>query len=181
MQDLRDKLLKAGLVDKTQARQAKTEKRRKKKKKKQRKKGGGQDPTLDDQRERYSQRIEEQAALARDRQQKLNEQKAQQEQVHRIRDLIKSGAEKKVQGNDRDFYFVGRDRRIRKLTTSHQVADLLDSGALAIVEREDDPARDYAVVSADAAGRIEALDAARILFWNKPGGGADDLPSHGAS
>ncbi len=177
MQDLRDKLLNAGLVDKKQARKAKTEKRRKKKKKK---KKGHEAPQLDDQRQRYEQRMEEQATQTRDLQQKLNEQQAERELLHRIRDLIKSGAEKKVRGNDRAVHFVGRDRRIRKLTTSHEVADLLGSGALAVVEREDDPARDYAVVNAEAAERIEALDATRVLFWNKPGGGDGDLPSHGA-
>ncbi len=179
MQDMRDKLLKAGLVDKKQARKAKTEKRRKKKK---RKKKGHEPQTadLDAQRERYQEKQQQQADMARQRQQELNQQKAEKEAQDRVRNLIKSGAEERVLGNDRSFHFVGRDRRIRKLTTKHAIAERLDSGALAIVECDDDPARDYRVVSADAAERLEELCPDRILFWNKPGTGGD-LPSHGAS
>lgn len=182
MQDLRDKLLNAGLVDKKQAREAKTEERRKKKKKKKRKKKDrGQGPgELDAQQQRYQEKMDQQAAGARELQQKLNEDKARQEALDRIRNLIRSGAEERILGNDRSFCFVGPDRRIRKLTTTAEIAEGLTSGALAIVECDDDPARDYRVVRRDTAERLAELDEARILFWNRPGVDGD-LPSHGAS
>ena len=181
MQDLRDKLLKAGLVDKKQARKARTDERRKKKKNKKGKKGREEPGELDAQRQRYDQKIEQQAARARDLQQQINAERAQQERLDQIRNLIRTSAEEQILGNDQSFYFVGRDRRIRKLTTKFVIAELLTSGALAIVECDDDPARDYKVVRAAGAERLEELDAARILFWNKPGGGGGDLPSNGAS
>ena len=181
MQDLRDKLLKAGLVDKKQARKVRTEERRKKKKKK-KKKGPEQGPgELDAQRQRYEQKMEQQAAGVRDLQHKLNEEKVEKERLDQIRNLIKTSAEEQILGNDQTFHFVGRDRRIHKLTTKSAIAELLTSGALAIVECDDDPARDYKVVRAAAAERLEELDAERILFWNKPGSGEGDLPPHGAS
>ena len=180
MQDLREKLLKAGLVDKQQARKAKTEKRRKKKEKKNAQKGGAPSE-LEVQKERYQQKLGQQAARARDLQQRLNEEQAQHEARERIRNLILTGALKKILGDDSRFHFVGRDRRIRRLTTTEEIAEGLTSGALAIVAFEDDAARDYRVVGVETARRLEELDPSVILFWNKPGSCPGDLPTHGAS
>ena len=84
-------------------------------------------------------------------------------------------------GNDRTHYFVGRDRRIRRLVTTHELATRLADGWLAIVELQGDPARDFALVDDRTATRLEELGAADwILFWNKPGVDSGDLPTYGA-
>jgi uncharacterized protein YaiL (DUF2058 family) len=170
MQDLRDKLRKAGLVDKTQAREARTQARRERRR-------GAHDL---DEPQRPSERH---AALARrtsELQQQLNREREERERLARLRDLIRAHAVLRPDAGDRPFYFVGQDRRVRRLTTSHELAAQLTRGQLAIVEVDDDPRHDYALVDAATAARLEELDRARILFWCKPAAGDGDLPAYGS-
>lgn len=176
MQDLRDKLLNAGLVSKKQARKSKTDKRRKKKQKG-RKRAAAE---LDEQQQRYQQKMEQQAAEARQRQEQINLQRAARERLHQIRDLIRGNALRRFLGDAQSFHFVGPDRRIRKLSTTHEIAQRIVAGSLAVVHCDDDPRRDYTLIEATAAQQLEQLDPGRILFWNKPGSDSGDLPSHGA-
>jgi uncharacterized protein YaiL (DUF2058 family) len=195
MQDLRDKLLKAGLVDKKQARKARTDSRRDHKKK------GGKRTEVQrqhqqDQQQRFEAKLADQRSRARERQDELNREQAEREQESRIRDFIRahslrfkvkpSSPKKQEQGQtDRPFYFMGRDRKIRRLYPGYELAHQLGLGRVAIVEvkpdLEHDQGRDFALMDAAAALRLEELDAGRILFWNKttdepPG----DLPTYGS-
>lgn len=176
MQDLRDKLLKAGLVDKKQARESKTEKRRQ-----QRQSGSerGQE-ALEAQRERHQQRVDEQARRARLAQEEQNRKEQARQDLARVRTIIRSHAVTRFLGDDRPFHFLGPDRRIRRCHLRFEVFDQLLMGQLAIVSVDDDPRRDYALVDIEAARRLEALAPDRLLFWNKPGEGQDDLPPRGS-
>lgn len=178
MQDLREKLKQAGIVSKTQAREARTETRKKKK----RKGGAGkaQEDSLKEQEARYAAKQEAEKARARERQEALNTERAQREALARVRDLLRRHAVLKLTGNDRPFYFVGRDGRVRRLMISFELATRLRAGKVAVVEVDDDPLRDYAVVETTAASRLEESDRERILFWNKPPPTEDDLPPYGA-
>jgi len=195
MQDLRDKLVKAGLAKKKEAREARTESRRQRKKK-----GGAQadaERELEQQR-RFEEKQARQTEASQLRQEQLNRERAEKERESQIQDLIRAHAVVRFLGRDRPFYFLGPQRRIGgerhicRFQTSFELAAQLSAGRLAIVELRDDPARilsapparptelQFALVDAETAGRLEQLDAAdRILFWNRPGS-EGDLPTHGA-
>jgi uncharacterized protein len=181
VQDLKDKLLRAGLVGKKEVREAKVEARRKKKQK-----GGAKaesDAETEAERERrakFEKRLEEQAVRAKEVQEHLDAARREGEARGRVRNLIRSHALRKTRGDERPFYFVGRDRRIQRLGTTHEIGDALITGALAIVEVDDDPARDFAIVDRATAERLEALDASRLLFWNKPGASEGELSAQGS-
>jgi hypothetical protein len=175
MQDLRDKLLKAGLASKKEARKAKTAKR------KERKKRGGAKAEAREQQEKKEQFERERVEKARadkERQEATNRERAEKERDNRLLNLIRSHALLKIRGKDRPFYFIGRDRRIRRLVVSHALASKLSDGALAIVELPGDPDRDFAVVDAATAQRLEGLEASDwILFWNRD---QTELPVYGS-
>ena len=179
MQDLRKKLLEAGLVSKAQARKAGTEKRKAKRRK-------GKSAIKEAQQQekarkaRYEEKQAEKARRAREKQALLNRRREEREHLERVRNITRSHALIRVAGRDRVFYFLGPDRKIRKLYTTFEVADGLGTGRLAVVLADDDPARDYAVVDADAARKLEELAPDRLLFWNKPGAGRGDLPAYGS-
>jgi len=164
MQNLRDKLLKAGLVDKKQARKSKTEKRRARKEK------GGAKATaeqLRDQQARYQEKLAQQKAAARELQQQLNKEQEDQARQGRIRDLIRTHRVKKPK-EETPFFFAGADKKILKVFISLEVANSLESGQMAIVAGSDDPRRDWAVISHKGASKLEQLAPERILFWNQP-------------
>lgn len=179
MQDLRDKLVKAGLASKQKAREARTENRRKRKKQ-----GGARadEQHQEEQQQRFERKHAEKADVAKQAQEEINRQRLLQERQNRIQNLIQHRALRKVRGNDRPFYFVDRDRRIHRFYTTFEVAASLEGGQLAIVRLDGDPRQDFAVVEEAVASRLEELDATEwILFWNKPEAGEGDLPAYGAS
>lgn len=177
MQDLRNKLLKAGLVDKKQARKSKTDQRRARKKK------GARVVKQEQQQrqEQYQQKKEQQAVEARARQQELNQARAAEELEHQVNDLIQANTVQRWGGKGRPFYFIGQRRRVLRITPSFEVADQLVRGQLAIVTQAEQDGRDFCIIAASAAQRVEQLAPGRLLFWNKPGQGQGDLPSYGAA
>lgn len=177
MQDLRDKLKKAGLISKKQAREAKTEIRRAQKAQGNREAASHAEK---EKKEKYESKLAEQAVKAREVQAELNQEQKQKEARNRIRNLIQSHTRQKILGEDRPFYFMGRDRFIRRLMTTYEIASQLALGHMAIVEIDYDPIRDFALIDAATAGRVEELDKSLILFWNKPDQPNEDLPFYGS-
>lgn len=181
MQDLRDKLVKAGLASKKQAREARAESRKKRKAK-----GGARQDARQDERkvEQFKARQTEQTARVQQRQEELNRGLAAKEAVNRIRNVIRTNAlaYQPAKNQDRPFYFMGNDRRIRKLMVSFELAHQLSEGEVAITEADFDPNRDFVLVEASTARRLEELERpGYILFWNKPGeSGESDLPTYGS-
>lgn len=169
MQDLRDKLLKAGVVDKQRARIAKQEVRREHKglSADRGTKRNALQKQLAEQQERYEAKLATDAEHARTVQAALNRERAAQEELARIRQFIRKHARARMNGEDRPFYVLGRDRRIRKCMISFEHAHHLSQGDLVIVEVDDDPARDYAFIDAPSAYRLESFARDRILFWSK--------------
>lgn len=181
MQDLRDKLLRAGLVDKRKARKAKTEARRKKKR------AGGEKVARAEQehrREQFGEKKRAEAERVRALQAEINEQRARQQRAEQLRHIIERNRLVKTGGDDQSFYFAGPDRHIRRLRTTFAVAQRLRDGQLAAVWAPYDAQRDFRLVDSATARRIEKLDAGYLLFWNEPGGdrqAGDDLPTYGAT
>lgn len=176
MQDLRDKLLKAGLVDKKQARTVKTDKRKARKRKG---KHRLDQAVQQEQSERHKQRQQELARAAREEQDRRNAQAKLRDKQEQIRNIIRRAALAKIHGEGRPFYFVGLDKRIRRLYPLPEIAEQLGSGKLAIVSLDEPGGPDYAVVDLACVRRLEALAPEVILFWNKPGQ-QGDLPTYGS-
>lgn len=180
MQDLRDKLLRAGLVDKQQARQSKTDKRRKKKRR-----GGARAEQQQEQarRQQFESRKAEQAERSRALQDELNRQRAEAERQHQIRDLIRAHtlAPDRRRQPERPFYFVGRDRRIRRLHVGYELASKLSVGAAAVVETDRDAGgADHAIVDRACAERLAQLGPELLLFWHRDGDDDAVLPTFGS-
>jgi uncharacterized protein YaiL (DUF2058 family) len=129
--NLRNQLLKAGLVDKKQKVQADTQDRREKKQK-------GADQLAAEQEAKQRAFAEQQAAEAEA--QRLAEaqrqaERAQAELSNRVRNICDRWAVRPSRPGQRRFYFVQRSGRIAYLLVSDAVLDQLLVGALAIVER----------------------------------------------
>ena len=131
MQNLRDKLLKAGLVDKKQKVQVDTQDRREKKQR-------GADQLAAEEAEKQRLFAEKQAAEAEARRQadlaKVAE-RASHEAANRVRNICDRWAVRLTKPGQRRFYFVQRSGRVGYLWLPEVICDQLCLGALAIVER----------------------------------------------
>lgn len=131
MQNLRDKLLKAGLVDKKQKQQVDTQDRRDKKQK-------GVDKQAEEEAERQRLFAERQAAEAEEqrlREAERAEERARHEQQNRVRNICDRWAVRSKRPGINRFYFVQRDEHIGYLMVSESLHDQLLQGAIAVVER----------------------------------------------
>jgi uncharacterized protein YaiL (DUF2058 family) len=144
MQNLRDKLLKAGLVDKKQKTQADTQDRRDKKQK-----GAAELAAEEEARQRAF--AEKQAAEAEARRQADLEraaERARHEDRGRVRNICEHWALRKPKPGDRRFYFTRRSGRIGHLMLNDELCEQLRIGALAIIERLDDDEQELALGAA---------------------------------
>jgi uncharacterized protein YaiL (DUF2058 family) len=154
---LRDQLLKAGLVNEKQAKQAS-----KQKQKQQRLEQKGQ--VEKDQ----SQQLAAQQAMAEKlaRDQELNRQ--QQEKVEQkartaqVKQLIEVSRLPKLTGED--YYNFVDDKKVKRLSVNKLMRDKLSSGSLAIVRH----GGGYEVIPREAALKIQQRDERRIVLLNTP-------------
>jgi uncharacterized protein YaiL (DUF2058 family) len=158
--NLRDKLLKAGLVDKKQKQQADTEDRRSKKQK-------SAAELAAEEAERQRRFEMEKAREAEEQRQKEAEraaERARHELENRVRNICDRWAVRSHKPGQRRFYFVKRTSHIGHLLINDAFYDQLLLGALCIVER---PAEEdtHVLLPPDAAERVEELDAAAVRFW----------------
>jgi hypothetical protein len=131
IQNLRDKLLKAGLVDKKQKVLADTQDRREKKQR-------GADELAAAEAEKQRLFAEKQAQEAEER--RLAElakaaERAEREAAHRVRNICDRWAVRVTRPGQRRFYFVQRSGRVGYLWLPDALCDQLCLGALAIIER----------------------------------------------
>ena len=131
IQNLRDKLLKAGLVDKKQKVLADTQDRREKKQR-------GADELAAAEAEKQRLFAEKQAQEAEE--QRLAElakaaERAEREAAHRVRNICDRWAVRVTRPGQRRFYFVQRSGRVGYLWLPDVLCDQLCLGALAIIER----------------------------------------------
>ncbi|WP_339514377.1 DUF2058 domain-containing protein [Pseudomonas sp. RL_15y_Pfl2_60] len=154
---LRDQLLKAGLVNEKQAKQA-----TKQKQKQQRMEHKGQV-----EKDNSQQLAAEQARaekLARD--QELNRQ--QQEKVEQkaraaqVKQLIEASRLPKL--TTEDYYNFADDKKVKRLPVNDLVRNKLSSGSLAIVRH----GVGYEVIPREAALKIQERDPRRVVLLNTP-------------
>lgn len=165
--NLRDKLLKAGLVDKKQKQQADIQDRRDKKQK-------SHDQLAQEEAARQQEFEARKLAEAEaQRQVEAEREKARDahEQRNRVRNICDSWSVRsrgKPAGGGapgpRRFYYVKRSRHIGHLVVNDLILDQLLLGALAIVERAPDE-ETYVLLPPEPAERVFEIDADAIRFW----------------
>ncbi|MGG5872598.1 DUF2058 domain-containing protein [Pseudomonas peli] len=154
---LRDQLLKAGLVNEKQAKQA-----GKQQQKQQRLVHKGQVEKDESQKLAAQQAMAEKAArdqeLNRQQQEKI-EQKARAAQ---IKQLIEISRLPKL--TTEDYYNFVDDKKVKRLSVNTLVRNKLSSGSLAIVRH----GGGYEVIPREAALKIQERDAQRVVLLNTP-------------
>jgi uncharacterized protein YaiL (DUF2058 family) len=177
MQSLRDKLLKAGAVSKDEARKSRQESRKKKKKGRQ----GAEEAARKEaaRKQAFEQRKDVEAQNAKARSKAENEAKERKEKLYRLKQIIERRARLKVGGDQRPFYFLMPDGRIRRFNTTFAIAEDLRDGKLGIAHAPYDESQDFRVIDKQGVERLEQLDKSAILFWNHPTN-ESDLPTYGA-
>jgi uncharacterized protein YaiL (DUF2058 family) len=169
MQNLREKLLKAGLVTTEQAKQAED---RKKAEEKNRPRPAPERPRRAEapppQEARPESRIPKLPPLPGSREHQRLISKQQLELDRRIRELV-TAAQVPVEPGDQTFYFVTRKGRLRRLELTPAQHGRLEKGELAVVERPDPGQIEHALVPAATADQLLKLSERAVRFLNKEG------------
>lgn len=191
MQSLRDKLLKAGLVTEEQAKQSEVDNSRKKAKPNgapppprprdaqrdsRRERDGAQDRNTHTPRN-YSGRPAATPAEARipklpplpgSKAHQREQSKKQLELDRKLRELVHAG-QVPLESGAQVFYFVTRKGRLRRLEVSEAQAKLLETGALAVVERPEPAQIEHSLVPPETAEKMLALQEKSVRFFNRSG------------
>jgi len=165
MQNLRDKLLKAGLVSEKQVSESKDTERKARPQGNVRQRQDAQSVEEEQRRASFAQHEAEQAEVRRKESAKRAEAKAQSERAHKLKHLVEAHRRKEPPG-EVNFHFVRRSGKIARLALSPATAALLESGAAAVVEDPGQP--EHAVVLGEAAKRIFEVDPKAVRFWFGP-------------
>ncbi|HVE87792.1 MAG TPA: DUF2058 family protein [Myxococcales bacterium] len=168
MQNLREKLLKAGLVSAEQAKQAE-DRLKVQEPNRHRPADRPRRPEAPAPEEpRPESRIPKLPPLPGSREHQRLLSKKQLELDRQIRDLV-GAAQVQVEPGDQTFYFVTRKGRLRRLELTSTQRERLEKGELAVVERPDPGQIEHALVPATAADELLRLSAKAVRFFNKPG------------
>ena len=163
MQNLRDMLMKAGLVTEKQAQEAARDQRRGATKNvREREKH-----VSEEERQRHEAFAAREAELAEEHRveaAKQAEARMQSERARRLRQLVE--AHRIREPGEVSFHYVRRSGKIGRLDVSLPTQRLLEQGGAAVVEDPGSP--DCAVVPGDAAKRIYEVDPLAIRFWHGP-------------
>ena len=163
MQNLRDQLLKTGLVSKGQKQQVEQEKRRERK---QLKKGEADALAQEQQRRAYEARLEAQRAADRERAAAQRTQFEAKEKLLRIQHITDYWRLEEPTGTLR-WYFMTRNNVVKYLSVSEPLGLQLSTGALAIVERPDEFEEPrYVLIEREAAELVARVDPAYVRFHN---------------
>jgi hypothetical protein len=181
MQNLRDKLLKAGLVTADQAEKVETESQKQAERRPARgaPSGNGRpsegSPAAGGVRQRetfVTARIQQLPAvpklppLAGSKASQRLEAKRQLERDRQLRERVLS-AQVPLEPGERTFYFVTRRNRLRRLELSPVQADALEQGRLAVVERPDPAQIEHSLVPADLALELLATHPKAVRFLSR--------------
>ncbi len=181
MQNLRDKLMKAGLVSQEQAKQAEVDSSKKRERPAER-------PSGPDRRDRGARpasnarppprppRAEAAAPIERaipklpplpgSRAYQREESKKQLELDRKIRELV-FATQVTPEPGAHTFYFVTRKNRLRRLGITPEFAQRLETGELAVVERPEPSQIEHSIVPAATAEQIHAFSPKSVRFLNR--------------
>ncbi len=163
MQNLRDQLLKTGLISKGQKQQVEQEKRRERK---QLKKGEADEIAQEQQRRAYEARLEAQRVADRARGAAQRAQLEAKEKFFRIQQITDYWRLEEPTGTRR-WYFMTRNNEVKYLYISEPLGLQLSTGALAIVERPDEFEEPrYVLLEREAAELVARVDPTYVRFHN---------------
>src|SRR2546430_4108103 len=163
MQNLRDKLLKAGLVTEKQAQEAAKQQRQGSPKKyREREKQVSEEERQ--RREAFAAREVELAEERRKESAKQAEARMQSERARRLRQLVE--AHRIREAGEVAFHYVRRNGKVGRLDVSLQTQQKLERGSAAVVADPGSP--DCAVADPDPAKRIYRVDPHAIPFSDGP-------------
>ncbi|HSP18635.1 MAG TPA: hypothetical protein VLQ79_03920 [Myxococcaceae bacterium] len=173
MQNLRDKLLKAGLVTSDQAEEAeKTSAPPPRPERRDRPERAGSSPApggpLLVARLQPISSIPKLPPLPGSKASQRLDAKRQVERDRQLRDQVLA-AQVAVEPGERTFYFVTRKNRLRRLELSEAQAEALEQGRLAVMERPDPAQIEHALVPAALALALVAEFPKAVRFLNAPG------------
>lgn len=166
MQNLRDQLLKTGIINKKQKRQAEQSKRRERK---QHQKGQFDEIAKAQQQQAYATKLAAERAANQERAAAQHAEQEAQEHRLQIRHLIDYWQTPEDSTGERRWYFITPHNTITYLCVSDPLAAQLTAGDLAIVARPDTPGRPYALVDREAAALIARIDPQYVCFHNQEG------------
>ena len=170
MQNLRDQLLKTGLISKGQKHQVEQEKRHERK---QLKKGQADEIAQEQQRQAYEARLEAQRVADRERAATQRAQFEAKEKLLRIQHITDYWRLEEPTGTLR-WYFMTRNNVVKYLSVSEPLGLQLSTGALAIVERpEEFEEPRYVLIEREAAELVARVDPTYVRFHNTDIGGDD--------
>ena len=163
MQNLRDQLLKAKVIDrKTKKKADQTAKTAK------RKKGHRTIAAEEEQRtQAFEERRESQRAEDRRREERRQKKQLAAEKRYRLRDIVERGIIHEGRRGRRRFHFVARTGRIPYFEVAEEVAAQLERGSAAVVEMPMATPGTHEVVTAAAAGELAKSDREAVRFWNR--------------
>lgn len=162
---LQEQLLKAGVVDKKQVKQAEHEKRVQKKKKK---KYGA--PAEDSAKIRLQQQQSEQAKQHQKLSAEQNQQQQRKADQAAAKQLIKSN-QLPLEEGDVAYRYVAAGK-IKQISINQDVADKLSAGRLGLAMGD----KDIVLIPAETALKIIKRDENSILLYNDPAQVEDDYP-----
>ena len=154
---LRDQLLKAGLVNEKQAKQA-----GKQQQKQQRLVKKGQIEKDDSQREAALKAQAEKLARDQELNRQQQEKAAQKARTAQIKQLIETSRLPKL--TTEDYYNFVDEKKVKRLSVNKLMRDKLSSGSLAIVRS----GGGYEVLPREAALKIQERDPRRVILLNTP-------------
>jgi len=162
MNNLRDQLLKAGLVNEKKVRKAQHENRIKRKKQ-------GFKKLEQDKKDKENEWQKQQETKKQEQQNLASEQKevsSQQESIARIKDIIIQSRIHLGRPGKRLFYFVTRQQKIKMFALPDNVAFKLEKGEHAIAEIPGSRNDKYAIIPRSKALLIKELGPEFVLFLN---------------
>ena len=174
MQNLRDKLLKAGLVSAEQAAKAEKTTEPAPRPERRRERPERPSPGAKPGGPMLVARLQPLAAVPKlpplpgSKASQRLEAKRQQDSDRRLRERVLA-AQVTVEPGERAFYFVTRKNRLRRLELSDAQAESLEQGRLAVVERPDPAQIEHALVPGDVALALVTDFPKAVRFLNAPG------------
>ncbi|MCY1291858.1 hypothetical protein D9M68_441240 [compost metagenome] len=154
---LRDQLLKAGLVNEKQAKQA-----GKQKQKQQRLEKKGQVEVDNSSKLAAQQAMAEKAARDQELNREQQEKAQKKAEAAQVKQLIERSRLPKL--TTEDYYNFVDDKKVKRLSVNDLVRDKLSRGSLAIVRH----GGGYEVIPREAALKIQQRDPKRIVLLNTP-------------
>jgi len=164
MQNLREQLLKSGLITKGQKQQVEQDKRHERK---QLKKGQADEFAQAQQRQAYEAKLEAQRAADRQRAAEQRVLLEAKEKLFRIRHIVDYWKLSEEPSGTQRWYFVTRNNIVTYLSVSAPLGLQLSTGTLAIVERpEESEEPRYLLIEREAAELVARIDPTYVRFYN---------------